>query len=148
MIAEDVIRVTLVGTLLDRSGDDKNVFRRTLESVPEIASACFVVDGPRLTAFMKAVTASRSGGTSALNWAPTSDENAEAWLDGNRFFQRHAVIVGSTGSGKSWAVARIVEQVAALPVHRRGPVRPARRLLRLNAAGVKHLRVAGMGMLG
>ena len=36
-------------------------------------------------------------------------------LDGNKFFQRHAVIVGSTGSGKSWTVARLLEQVACLP---------------------------------
>ena len=30
-------------------------------------------------------------------------------------FQRHAAIVGSTGSGKSYCVARIVEQMADLP---------------------------------
>jgi DNA helicase HerA-like ATPase len=37
-----------------------------------------------------------------------------AWLNGNKLFQRHSVIVGSTGSGKSWCVARILEQVASL----------------------------------
>jgi hypothetical protein len=42
------------------------------------------------------------------------DDEAVAWLNGNKFFQRHSVIVGSTGSGKSWCVARILEQVAAL----------------------------------
>lgn len=42
------------------------------------------------------------------------DEDATAWLNGNKLFQRHAVIVGSTGSGKSWCVAKILEQVAAL----------------------------------
>lgn len=45
----------------------------------------------------------------------TLDDRAEAWLDGNKFFQRHAVIVGSTGSGKSWTVAKLLEQVANLP---------------------------------
>lgn len=35
-------------------------------------------------------------------------------LNGNKLFQRHAVIVGSTGSGKSWCVAKILEQVAVL----------------------------------
>lgn len=42
------------------------------------------------------------------------DEDATAWLNGNKLFQRHAVIVGSTGSGKSWCVAKILEQVAVL----------------------------------
>lgn len=38
-----------------------------------------------------------------------------AWVDGNRFFQRHACIVGNTGSGKSETVARILEEAAGLP---------------------------------
>ncbi len=41
-------------------------------------------------------------------------EDATVWLNGNKLFQRHAVIVGSTGSGKSWCVAKILEQVASL----------------------------------
>ena len=43
------------------------------------------------------------------------DENAKAYLDGNRLFQRHASLLGSTGSGKSWSVAAILEQAAKLP---------------------------------
>lgn len=35
-----------------------------------------------------------------------SNKDVAAILDGNRFFQRHACIVGSTGSGKSYTVAR------------------------------------------
>lgn len=38
----------------------------------------------------------------------------EAWVDGNRFFQRHACIVGNTGSGKSETVAKILEEVSQL----------------------------------
>lgn len=38
-----------------------------------------------------------------------------AVIDGNRFFQRHACIVGNTGSGKSETVARILEETAKLP---------------------------------
>ena len=37
-------------------------------------------------------------------------------MDGDKLFQRHAVIVGSTGSGKSWCVAKIIEQIAKLPM--------------------------------
>lgn len=37
-----------------------------------------------------------------------------AYVNGNRFFQRHACIVGNTGSGKSETVARILEQASKL----------------------------------
>ena len=35
-----------------------------------------------------------------------------AWVSGNKFFQRHACIVGNTGSGKSETVAKILEETA------------------------------------
>ena len=61
----------------------------------------------------------------AINNRKVSDKNLEigcfasnhdvpAILDGNRFFQRHACIVGSTGSGKSFTVANIVEKADEL----------------------------------
>ena len=43
-----------------------------------------------------------------------ADETAVAIANGDKFFQRHAAILGSTGSGKSWAVALILERAAAL----------------------------------
>ena len=42
------------------------------------------------------------------------DTSAEAVLDGNKFFQRHAAVLGSTGSGKSWCVANILEKASKL----------------------------------
>lgn len=110
----NVVRVSLLGTFLDRDGARSNVFRRTLESVPEIDAPCFALHGEALTNFMRAV-AQAGGGTQRLALGHYAiDANAEAFLNGNRLFQRHAVIVGSTGSGKSWATARLLEQVAAL----------------------------------
>jgi len=38
-----------------------------------------------------------------------------AYVDGNKFFQRHACVVGNTGAGKSETVAKILEQVSRLP---------------------------------
>ena len=38
-----------------------------------------------------------------------------AWVNGNKFFQRHACIVGNTGCGKSETVAKILEETAKLP---------------------------------
>lgn len=141
---ENVVRVLLIGTLIDIVGTQRNVFRRTLETVPEIDAECFVVEGDELTSFMRAVSRYAEDGTQALSLGCyTLDENAEAWLDGNRFFQRHAVIVGSTGTGKSWTVARVLEQVADLPnanallfdIH--GEYSPIER------EGIQHLRIAG-----
>lgn len=144
IVVENLIRVTLIGTLLDAVGTQQNVFRRTLETVPEIDAPCFVLHGEKMTEFMKAISKQVHEGQKALSLGKyTIDENAEAWLDGNRFFQRHAVIVGSTGTGKSWTVARILEQAAELPnanailfdIH--GEYTP------LSGDGICHLRVAG-----
>lgn len=38
-----------------------------------------------------------------------------AYVDGNKFFQRHSCVVGNTGAGKSETVAKILEQVSRLP---------------------------------
>lgn len=147
-VVENIVRVTLIGTLLDAVGTEQNVFRRTLETVPEIDAPCFMLGGDRLTAFMRAVSKQVVEGQEPLSLGKyTLDEEADAWIDGNRFFQRHAVVVGSTGSGKSWTVARILEQVAQLPnasallfdIH--GEYIP------LDGDGISHLRVAGPGDL-
>lgn len=147
-VAENIVRITLIGTFLDAVGTTQNVFRRTLETVPEIDAQCFILSGHRLTQFMRAISKRVVEGQEPLSLGRyTLDQEADAWVDGNRFFQRHAVIVGSTGSGKSWTVARILEQVAKLPnanallfdIH--GEYEP------LEGEGICHLRVAGPGDL-
>ncbi|WP_439548845.1 ATP-binding protein [Falsiroseomonas sp.] len=136
-------RIALIGTLIDRIGAERNVFRRTLETVPEIEARCFAIEGERLTRFMRVISSISGDGHKLLLGHYTLDDRAEAYLNGNKFFQRHAVVVGSTGSGKSWATARILEQVAELPnanavvfdIH--GEYGP------LSGTGFRHYRVAG-----
>jgi DNA helicase HerA-like ATPase len=78
----------------------------------------------------------------------TLDEDAEAFLNGNRFFQRHAIVVGSTGSGKSWTTARVLEQVGQLQ-HANAIVFDIHGEYRtLCGDGIRHLRVAGPGDQG
>ena len=73
----------------------------------------------------------------------TLDDQATAYLNGNKFFQRHAFIGGSTGSGKSWTTAKIIEQMANLETSNaivfdlHGEYEP------LTQAGIKHFKVAG-----
>ena len=112
----NVVKVILIGTHNDRIGNVDNVFRRTLSTVPSINAECYLINGDRLKRFMQAISSAReSEDIVALEIGHYSiDEEAVALLDGNKLFQRHAVIVGSTGSGKSWCVARILEQVASL----------------------------------
>ena len=112
----NILKVILIGTHIDKVGDKENVFKRTLSTVPTINAECYLVNGDRLKQFMQAISSVPDGeDTISLQIGNYSiDEDAIAWLNGNKLFQRHSVIVGSTGSGKSWCVARILEQVAAL----------------------------------
>lgn len=144
LVAElNVVRIALIGTLMDKVGPRNNVFLRTLETVPEIDANCFALEGARLTAFMRVIANISGDGQKLTLGHYTLDESADAFLNGNKFFQRHAVVVGSTGSGKSWTTARILEQVAALPnanaivfdIH--GEYAP------LASKGFQHFRVAG-----
>ena len=111
------VHISLVGTHFEqRVGMGTNVFVRTLETVPEIDARCFPLEGERLTHLMRGISASHSQDKAVLELGTyTLDKNAKSYLNGNRLLQRHAAIVGSTGAGKSWTVARIVEQSAALP---------------------------------
>ena len=111
-VLENTIRVNLVGTLREKEGVKKHVFKRTLNTVPSLDAECYLLQGQELSEFMKAIS---SGSINPLTIGKyTMSEESVANLDGNKFFQRHAVIVGGTGSGKSWTVANILEKATAL----------------------------------
>ncbi len=113
--SENLIKVTLIGTLFDAIGTQTDVFKRTIDSVPEIDAECYPMRGSDITSFMSTISKTATEAEKPLNIGSYSiDENADAYLDGDKLFQRHAVVVGSTGSGKSWCVARLVEQIADL----------------------------------
>ena len=93
----NLVKIALIGTVLDKLGEKVNVFTRTLETVPEIDANCFAVEGARLTNFMRIVGNISADGQRLSLGTYTLDDGAEAFLNGNKFFQRHAIIVGSTG---------------------------------------------------
>lgn len=115
-LSSNIIKVILIGTHFDKEGENTNIFRRSLSTVPTINAECYLINGDRLKCFMQSISSiAKDPEDINLQIGNYSiDEDATAWLNGNKLFQRHAVIVGSTGSGKSWCVARILEQVATL----------------------------------
>ncbi|MBS0646776.1 MAG: ATP-binding protein [Verrucomicrobia bacterium] len=116
LFTENILKVNLIGTLLDRHGLKENVFKRNLDTVPEIEAQCFPIDGENITKFMTTISSQENYKIPLTIGKYSIDEQAQAFLDGDKLFQRHAVIVGSTGSGKSWCVAKLIEQIAQLPM--------------------------------
>jgi len=115
---EDVIntvKVSLVGSVKWDAIESKAIFTRSLMQVPDIDAKTFVLTGKDLEAFMNILVSASDNEHSLELGSYVIDEKAKAFLDGNKFFQRHAALVGSTGSGKSWAVASILERAAKLP---------------------------------
>lgn len=109
---ENMLKVNLVGTLLTRDGTNVNTFKRTLNTVPSINAKCTLLQGKDLSEFMKIISSKAVNPLKIGRY--TISNNSIANLDGNKFFQRHAVIVGGTGSGKSWTVASLLEQASVL----------------------------------
>lgn len=143
---DDIVKVNLIGTLLDKYGLTENVFKRTLESVPEIGSESYIMNDENLAGFMRVISSNSGSGVQPLNIGKYAlSKHADAYLDGNKFFQKHAVIVGSTGSGKSCTVATIIEQIAQLKsanailfdIH--GEYAP------IVGENIKHYKIAGPG---
>ncbi len=150
LLTENILKVNLIGTLLDKHGTKVNVFKRTLDTVPEIEADCYSIDGENITLFMQSISTQENYEIPLSIGKYSIDENAQAFLDGDKLFQRHAVIVGSTGSGKSWCVAKLIEQIAKLPMANcllfdiHGEYSGAN----FKAAGIQHFRVANPSDLG
>jgi len=110
----NTVQLTLVGTV-GLASDNKPSFSRSLVQVPEIDGTCYILRDAQLQSFMNLLTTESLTEHSLEIGRYTIDINAKAYLDGNKLFQRHASLLGSTGSGKSWTVASILEQTSKLP---------------------------------
>ena len=115
LAAFNQVRLVFVGEFIDKIGTKTNVFRRNVSAVPSIDAPCYKIEHERLTSLMQSISSELASSINPLQIGKyTMDESSIAYLDADKLFQRHAAIVGSTGSGKSFCVARIVEQMAAL----------------------------------
>jgi hypothetical protein len=110
----DLMRVVLVGTYRTVDGDRVNTFKRGADSYPLIDASCWAISGSNLQRLM-GLLSQKVDPERRLNLGTfVADASAEAVADGDRLFQRHAALLGSTGSGKSWAVALILEKAKRL----------------------------------
>ena len=140
---ENTCKIALLGTYFSKKDLEDNVFQRTLENVPEIDAKCYPIEGKDLTNFMHVISKISKESNPLEIGTYSLSEDAQALINGNKFFQRHAIIVGSTGSGKSWTTATILEQMEKLPsanailfdIH--GEYAP------INGDNIKHLHIAG-----
>lgn len=107
---------TLVGTFYKKLSPTKNnVFKRAANTYPEINSKVYLADGKALSIIMNSLENEITSDKRLTIGKYASNQDVLAILDGNKFFQRHAMIVGSTGSGKSFTVANILEKANELP---------------------------------
>ena len=114
---ENGVAISLVGTYRARDGQRHNTFSRAVFALPEINRPVYPIEEKSLEDFMGILSASSKAdaATPLKVGTYTLDGKASAYIDGDKLFQRHAALLGSTGSGKSFTVASILEQTAQLP---------------------------------
>lgn len=114
-LSSNVIKLVFVGELRDKEGVKENVFKRNVTTLPNIQASCFRIEGEKLTRLMECISSIAVNVVTPLSLGKYFiDDNSTAYIDGDKLFQRHAAIVGSTGSGKSYCVAKLIEQMAEL----------------------------------
>ncbi|MBU4596458.1 MAG: ATP-binding protein [Desulfarculus sp.] len=113
VVPDDSIRVVLLGTYRTIEGSIRNRFKRGADSFPQIDRGCFLLEGGNLQRFMGLLGKDLDEKQRLELGHFVIDSSAVAIANGDRFFQRHAAILGSTGSGKSCAVSLILERANA-----------------------------------
>ncbi|MBP2844935.1 hypothetical protein DFO54_108162 [Erwinia sp. AG740] len=111
----NTVKITLMGGARWDAIAQTYKFSRSLDHVPEIDSTCYILKDAHLEEFMRVISECGNGEGSLELGSYKLNENARAYVDGNKLFQRHAALLGSTGSGKSWTVASILERSSRLP---------------------------------
>jgi hypothetical protein len=89
-------------------------FIRGAHTFPNIGATCNLVEGELLLRFMTILGENVPEHERLALGRFVAEENAVAIADGNKLFQRHVALLGSTGSGKSWTVALMLERAARL----------------------------------
>jgi len=113
VVDHDLVQVALIGTFWEVLGDKRQIFKRGAKYFPRVDKQVFLIQTESLENLMSAV-ASDIPAEIQLVLGTYGNTNSKAVANGDKLFQRHAALLGSTGSGKSWAVASLLEQAAKL----------------------------------
>lgn len=113
-IERNLVRIALLGTHSRLGPNPGGRFKRGADTYPRLDAECWVLDGENLERLMGLVSSSVQADRRLDVGSFLSHSASVATLDGNKWFQRHAAVLGSTGSGKSWAVALFLEKASAL----------------------------------
>lgn len=110
----DYVKVSVIGTYHSVLGNAHDIFKRGVDTFPQIESKCYCISSVNLQSFMNILSRNIDSDKRLKIGSFMMDASADAVLDGNKFFQRHAAVLGSTGSGKSWCIANILEKASTL----------------------------------
>lgn len=111
----NIVTICIVATYKSKKGTESNYFSRSIQEIPDVDAEAFSIEGNNLERFMGLLSIKSKSEVSLDIGKYSLSEKARAQLNGDKFFQRHAAILGSTGSGKSWTVASILEKASELP---------------------------------
>lgn len=87
-------------------GEDGIVFRQGGVNLPSPTEPAYIPDDTVINAIF-----SSNDNYSFQMGKLSNNQSVNYYVDGNRFFGKHIAVVGSTGSGKSCAVARLLQNV-------------------------------------
>lgn len=107
------VRTMPVGTFHPGPGDSGS-FRLGASRHPHIDADAHLVEGEQLSRFMAILGEDVAAEERLELGSYVADRSTSAIADGNRLLQRHMAILGTTGTGKSWAVALLLERAARL----------------------------------
>jgi DNA helicase HerA-like ATPase len=110
----NLVRIVLLGTHSRISRKEIGTFKRGADSYPRLDAPVWPIEGENLRQLMGLLSAGIDEDKQLDLGTFVNDPSTRAVADGNRWFQRHAAVLGSTGSGKSWAVALILERAGNL----------------------------------
>lgn len=113
-ILSNQFKLNIVGTFYEKIGERNNILQRGVSIYPRLNDVVFAFSQKNLTLLMTSSSSNVSIEKQLDIGSFSINNTSRAVLDGNKFFQKHAAIVGSTGSGKSWTVATLLEKASKL----------------------------------
>ena len=96
----NTIECNIIGSLVNGS------FENAIDNYPTTKVDITKID---LQLFEQMITHDKSTSFGIGRYA---SYDTRAFIDGNKFFQRHSAVIGNTGSGKSFTVTTMLEKIA------------------------------------